>query len=294
MARDKEIKSRRVVGEGSRHRGHISVGSEYQAAIPDCQPGAQETKDDLALKWCPSQLIDDENNGSVVPEETVSNYVQEAWRLYRLSEEDALAVLLESEYDIDKALSSLSNYETKDEGLSGHMCSLSTMESDNNRNKWTSEECNIFDCALAFLGKDFNTISRLLGNKPVSSVISHYYAWKRLREEISIVGAPICIDKSIRQAYQEMMAIPQCDKCGIIKSCDQSAGNLNTACQNCEKIEYALQPTRMPALYGLYFNKEEFDEIINGDKRAMERDQQLVDKWTLACREFQRLKQDEA
>ncbi|XP_019852891.1 PREDICTED: mesoderm induction early response protein 1 [Amphimedon queenslandica] len=144
---------------------YIMIGNDYQARIPSTLlPLPSKKGNHGQLLWNPSQLDDS----------TVSSYLSSVSEVIHSREglpgapverdnEDALCLLVNSQYDIDKALNKYREGAFDCKGMS----------------PWTEEECRKFEIGLRTIGKDFFQLQKQVPTRTVKEVVEFYYLWKK-------------------------------------------------------------------------------------------------------------------
>lgn len=136
----------------------IKIGPNFQADIPPLI----ENEDDLIepdyndkLLWKPSEIS----------ETVVNNYLKsiKSSQCRRMSEEEALYLLHQCDYDTDEAFRRL------------QLLPEPVSEED----IWSEEECRHFERVLQYHGKKFRLVTKVVPSKSVQDVVKFYYFWKR-------------------------------------------------------------------------------------------------------------------
>uniref|UniRef100_A0A8C6UQV8 REST corepressor 3 n=1 Tax=Neogobius melanostomus TaxID=47308 RepID=A0A8C6UQV8_9GOBI len=144
------------------HDVGMRVGSDYQAAIPDFEPGATKYSDKETggmLVWSPYHAIGDSK---------LDEYIAIAKEKHGYNVEQALGMLFWHKHNIEKSLADLPNFTPFPD-------------------EWTVEDKVLFEQAFSFHGKSFHRIQQMLPDKSISSLVKYYYSWKKTRSRTSLM-----------------------------------------------------------------------------------------------------------
>ncbi|KAL0969908.1 hypothetical protein UPYG_G00234390 [Umbra pygmaea] len=149
--------------EDHAHDSMIRVGGDYQAQIPEFNPGSpgrySEKEQRSMLVWCPNSLVSDA---------MLDEYILMAKEKHGYNMEQALGMLLWHKHDVERSLADLANFTPFPE-------------------EWTVEDKVLFEQAFSFHGKSFHRIQQMLPDKLVSSLVRYYYSWKKTRTRTSVM-----------------------------------------------------------------------------------------------------------
>uniref|UniRef100_W5NEW9 REST corepressor 3 n=1 Tax=Lepisosteus oculatus TaxID=7918 RepID=W5NEW9_LEPOC len=140
----------------------MRVGTEYQASIPDFDPGATKYSDKDSggmLVWSPYHAIADTK---------LDEYIAIAKEKHGYNVEQALGMLFWHKHNIEKSLADLPNFTPFPD-------------------EWTVEDKVLFEQAFSFHGKSFHRIQQMLPDKSISSLVKYYYSWKKTRSRTSLM-----------------------------------------------------------------------------------------------------------
>ncbi|PIO33309.1 hypothetical protein AB205_0079040 [Aquarana catesbeiana] len=84
------------------------------------------------------------------------------------NEEQALGMLLWHKHDVERSLADLANFTPFPD-------------------EWGIEDKVLFEQAFSFHGKSFQRIQQMLPDKPITSLVKHYYFWKKSRSKTSVM-----------------------------------------------------------------------------------------------------------
>ncbi|KAI5626514.1 REST corepressor 3 isoform X1 [Silurus asotus] len=149
-------------GSDDDHDVGMRVGSDYQACIPEYEPGATKYTDKDTggmLVWSPHHTIVDTK---------LDEYIAIAKEKHGYNVEQALGMLFWHKHNIEKSLADLPNF---------------TPFPDD----WTVEDKVLFEQAFSFHGKSFHRIQQMLPDKSISSLVKYYYSWKKTRSRTSLM-----------------------------------------------------------------------------------------------------------
>ncbi|XP_058880482.1 REST corepressor 3-like isoform X1 [Acipenser ruthenus] len=149
-------------GSDDEHDVGMRVGSEYQASIPEFEPGATKYTDKDSggmLVWSPDHLILDTK---------LDEYIAIAKEKHGYNVEQALGMLFWHKHNIEKSLADLPNFTPFPD-------------------EWTVEDKVLFEQAFSFHGKSFHRIQQMLPDKTISSLVKYYYSWKKTRSRTSLM-----------------------------------------------------------------------------------------------------------
>ncbi|XP_055014031.1 REST corepressor 3 isoform X2 [Boleophthalmus pectinirostris] len=144
------------------HDVGMRVGSDYQATIPDFEPGATKYSDKESggmLVWSPYHSITDSK---------LDEYIAIAKEKHGYNVEQALGMLFWHKHNIEKSLADLPNFTPFPD-------------------EWTVEDKVLFEQAFSFHGKSFHRIQQMLPDKSISSLVKYYYSWKKTRSRTSLM-----------------------------------------------------------------------------------------------------------
>uniref|UniRef100_A0A673BS70 REST corepressor 1 n=1 Tax=Sphaeramia orbicularis TaxID=375764 RepID=A0A673BS70_9TELE len=131
--------------------GGMRVGPQYQAVVPDFDPGkGLQTASDGFLS---------------IP---VDEYVAIAKDRHGYNMEQALGMLFWHKHNIEKSLADLPNFTPFPD-------------------EWTVEDRVLFEQAFSFHGKSFHRIQQMLPDKSMASLVRFYYSWKKTRSKTSLM-----------------------------------------------------------------------------------------------------------
>uniref|UniRef100_A0A8C4SWV5 REST corepressor 3 n=1 Tax=Erpetoichthys calabaricus TaxID=27687 RepID=A0A8C4SWV5_ERPCA len=151
-------------GSDEEHGDNVGmrVGSEYQATIPEYDPGATKYSDKESggmLVWSPFHTIADAK---------LDEYIAIAKEKHGYNVEQALGMLFWHKHNIEKSLADLPNFTPFPD-------------------EWTVEDKVLFEQAFSFHGKSFHRIQQMLPDKSISSLVKYYYSWKKTRSRTSLM-----------------------------------------------------------------------------------------------------------
>ncbi|XP_036235718.1 REST corepressor 3 isoform X1 [Molothrus aeneus] len=144
------------------HDVGMRVGAEYQARIPDFEPGATKYTDKDnggMLVWSPYHNI---------PDAKLDEYIAIAKEKHGYNVEQALGMLFWHKHNIEKSLADLPNFTPFPD-------------------EWTVEDKVLFEQAFSFHGKSFHRIQQMLPDKTIASLVKYYYSWKKTRSRTSLM-----------------------------------------------------------------------------------------------------------
>ncbi|XP_029449131.1 REST corepressor 3 isoform X3 [Rhinatrema bivittatum] len=140
----------------------MRVGADYQARIPDYDPGATKYTDKDnggMLVWSPHHSI---------PDTKLDEYIAIAKEKHGYNVEQALGMLFWHKHNIEKSLADLPNFTPFPD-------------------EWTVEDKVLFEQAFSFHGKSFHRIQQMLPDKTIASLVKYYYSWKKTRSRTSLM-----------------------------------------------------------------------------------------------------------
>uniref|UniRef100_A0A8C0JD77 REST corepressor 3 n=1 Tax=Chelonoidis abingdonii TaxID=106734 RepID=A0A8C0JD77_CHEAB len=149
-------------GSGDEPDVGMRVGAEYQARIPDFDPGATKYTDKDnggMLVWSPYHSISDAK---------LDEYIAIAKEKHGYNVEQALGMLFWHKHNIEKSLADLPNFTPFPD-------------------EWTVEDKVLFEQAFSFHGKSFHRIQQMLPDKTIASLVKYYYSWKKTRSRTSLM-----------------------------------------------------------------------------------------------------------
>ncbi|XP_078128418.1 REST corepressor 3 [Sander vitreus] len=149
-------------GSDDEHDVGMRVGADYQANIPEFEPGSSKyTEKDSGgmLVWSPYHNILDSK---------LDEYIALAKEKHGYNVEQALGMLFWHKHNIDKSLADLPNFTPFPD-------------------EWTVEDKVLFEQAFSFHGKSFHRIQQMLPDKSISSLVKYYYSWKKTRSRTSLM-----------------------------------------------------------------------------------------------------------
>ncbi|XP_073528094.1 REST corepressor 3 isoform X2 [Phyllobates terribilis] len=140
----------------------MRVGADFQARIPDYEPGATKYTDKDnggMLVWSPHHNISDLK---------LDEYIAVAKEKHGYNVEQALGMLFWHKHNIEKSLADLPNFTPFPD-------------------EWTVEDKVLFEQAFSFHGKSFHRIQQMLPDKTIASLVKYYYSWKKTRSRTSLM-----------------------------------------------------------------------------------------------------------
>ncbi|XP_069811231.1 REST corepressor 3 isoform X2 [Dendropsophus ebraccatus] len=140
----------------------MRVGADFQARIPDYEPGATKYTDKDnggMLVWSPYHNISDLK---------LDEYIAIAKEKHGYNVEQALGMLFWHKHNIEKSLADLPNFTPFPD-------------------EWTVEDKVLFEQAFSFHGKSFHRIQQMLPDKTIASLVKYYYSWKKTRSRTSLM-----------------------------------------------------------------------------------------------------------
>ncbi|KAG8443723.1 hypothetical protein GDO86_009045 [Hymenochirus boettgeri] len=140
----------------------MRVGADFQARIPDLDPGATKYTDKESggmLVWSPHHNIQDLK---------LDEYIAIAKEKHGYNVEQALGMLFWHKHNIEKSLADLPNFTPFPD-------------------EWTVEDKVLFEQAFSFHGKSFHRIQQMLPDKSIASLVKYYYSWKKTRSRTSLM-----------------------------------------------------------------------------------------------------------
>uniref|UniRef100_A0A8C8D6F1 REST corepressor 3 n=1 Tax=Oncorhynchus tshawytscha TaxID=74940 RepID=A0A8C8D6F1_ONCTS len=149
-------------GSDDEHDVGMRVGSDYQANIPEFDPGSTKYSDKDSggmLVWSPYHTIFDPK---------LDEYIAIAKEKHGYNVEQALGMLFWHKHNIEKSLADLPNFTPFPD-------------------EWTVEDKVLFEQAFSFHGKSFHRIQQMLPDKSISSLVKYYYSWKKTRSRTSLM-----------------------------------------------------------------------------------------------------------
>ncbi|XP_075907496.1 REST corepressor 3 [Nelusetta ayraudi] len=149
-------------GSDDEHDVGMRVGADYQANIPDFEPGStkySEKESGGMLVWSPYHTIVDSK---------LDEYISIAKEKHGYNVEQALGMLFWHKHNIEKSLADLPNFTPFPD-------------------EWTVEDKVLFEQAFSFHGKSFHRIQQMLPDKSISSLVKYYYSWKKTRSRTSLM-----------------------------------------------------------------------------------------------------------
>ncbi|XP_014026312.1 REST corepressor 3 isoform X2 [Salmo salar] len=149
-------------GSDDEHDVGMRVGSDYQANIPEFDPGSTKYSDKDSggmLVWSPYHTIVDPK---------LDEYIAIAKEKHGYNVEQALGMLFWHKHNIEKSLADLPNFTPFPD-------------------EWTVEDKVLFEQAFSFHGKSFHRIQQMLPDKSISSLVKYYYSWKKTRSRTSLM-----------------------------------------------------------------------------------------------------------
>ncbi|XP_028830267.1 REST corepressor 3 [Denticeps clupeoides] len=149
-------------GSEDEHDVGMRIGSDYQANIPDYEPGATKYNDKDTggmLVWSPCHTI---------VEAKLDEYIAIAKEKHGYNVEQALGMLFWHKHNVEKSLADLPNFTPFPD-------------------EWTVEDKVLFEQAFSFHGKSFHRIQQMLPDKSISSLVKYYYSWKKTRSRTSLM-----------------------------------------------------------------------------------------------------------
>ncbi|KAM4604212.1 REST corepressor 3 [Polymixia lowei] len=149
-------------GSDDEHDVGMRVGSDYQANIPEFDPGSTRYTDKDGggmLVWSPYHTIIDSK---------LDEYIAIAKEKHGYNVEQALGMLFWHKHNVEKSLADLPNFTPFPD-------------------EWTVEDKVLFEQAFSFHGKSFHRIQQMLPDKSISSLVKYYYSWKKTRSRTSLM-----------------------------------------------------------------------------------------------------------
>uniref|UniRef100_A0A8C5CZT1 REST corepressor 3 n=1 Tax=Gouania willdenowi TaxID=441366 RepID=A0A8C5CZT1_GOUWI len=149
-------------GSDDEHDVGMRVGADYQAHIPEFEPGSTKYTDKDSggmLVWSPHHAIVDSK---------LDEYIAIAKEKHGYNVEQALGMLFWHKHHIEKSLADLPNFTPFPD-------------------EWTVEDKVLFEQAFSFHGKSFHRIQQMLPDKSISSLVKYYYSWKKTRSRTSLM-----------------------------------------------------------------------------------------------------------
>ncbi|XP_044045293.1 REST corepressor 3 isoform X2 [Siniperca chuatsi] len=149
-------------GSDDEHDVGMRVGADYQANIPEFEPGSTKYSDKDGggmLVWSPYHTIVDSK---------LDEYIAIAKEKHGYNVEQALGMLFWHKHNIEKSLADLPNFTPFPD-------------------EWTVEDKVLFEQAFSFHGKSFHRIQQMLPDKSISSLVKYYYSWKKTRSRTSLM-----------------------------------------------------------------------------------------------------------
>ncbi|XP_037619302.1 REST corepressor 3 isoform X1 [Sebastes umbrosus] len=149
-------------GSDDEHDVGMRVGADYQANIPEFEPGSTKYTDKDSggmLVWSPYHTIIDSK---------LDEYIALAKEKHGYNVEQALGMLFWHKHNIEKSLADLPNFTPFPD-------------------EWTVEDKVLFEQAFSFHGKSFHRIQQMLPDKSISSLVKYYYSWKKTRSRTSLM-----------------------------------------------------------------------------------------------------------
>ncbi|XP_008314675.1 REST corepressor 3 isoform X2 [Cynoglossus semilaevis] len=149
-------------GSDDEHDVGMRVGADYQASIPEFEPGSTKYTDKDSggmLVWSPYHTIVDSK---------LDEYIAIAKEKHGYNVEQALGMLFWHKHNIEKSLADLPNFTPFPD-------------------EWTVEDKVLFEQAFSFHGKSFHRIQQMLPDKSISSLVKYYYSWKKTRSRTSLM-----------------------------------------------------------------------------------------------------------
>nr|XP_033793994.1 REST corepressor 3 isoform X2 [Geotrypetes seraphini] len=198
-------------GSDDEHDVGMRVGADYQARIPDYDPGATKYTDKDnggMLVWSPYHTIPDTKyhyhfvsfranfccSGIYF---RVDEYIAIAKEKHGYNVEQALGMLFWHKHNIEKSLADLPNFTPFPD-------------------EWTVEDKVLFEQAFSFHGKSFHRIQQMLPDKTIASLVKYYYSWKKTRSRTSLMD---------RQARKLASKSNQGDSDEEVEATNQKDGN---------------------------------------------------------------------
>ncbi|XP_075451819.1 REST corepressor 3 isoform X4 [Ascaphus truei] len=149
-------------GSDDEHDVGMRVGADFQARIPEFDPGATKYTDKDnggMLVWSPHHNI---------PDIKLDEYIAIAKEKHGYNVEQALGMLFWHKHNIEKSLADLPNFTPFPD-------------------EWTVEDKVLFEQAFSFHGKSFHRIQQMLPDKTIASLVKYYYSWKKTRSRTSLM-----------------------------------------------------------------------------------------------------------
>ncbi|XP_053568366.1 REST corepressor 3 isoform X2 [Bombina bombina] len=149
-------------GSDDEHDVGMRVGADFQARIPENEPGTTKYTDKDnggMLVWSPHHNI---------PDLKLDEYIAIAKEKHGYNVEQALGMLFWHKHNIEKSLADLPNFTPFPD-------------------EWTVEDKVLFEQAFSFHGKSFHRIQQMLPDKTIASLVKYYYSWKKTRSRTSLM-----------------------------------------------------------------------------------------------------------
>ncbi|XP_047189688.1 REST corepressor 3 isoform X2 [Scophthalmus maximus] len=172
-------------GSDDEHDVGMRVGADYQANIPEFEPGSSRyTEKDSGgmLVWSPYHNIVDAK---------LDEYIALAKEKHGYNVEQALGMLFWHKHNIEKSLADLPNFTPFPD-------------------EWTVEDKVLFEQAFSFHGKSFHRIQQMLPDKSISSLVKYYYSWKKTRSRTSLMDRQA--RKLANRSNQDDSAMTECGR----------------------------------------------------------------------------------
>ncbi|KAL5104369.1 Mesoderm induction early response protein 1 [Taenia crassiceps] len=227
-----------VEGEGD-WRGEMHVGEEYQASVPLTPPPANSRTDshlglEARMLWKPNHLSEVE----------VEHYQQNYSRILALAapttripdDEEALFLLLRSNFDPDEALSRLQMRPVQPTEI------LPYLET------WSESDCTAFEKGFIAFNKNFFQIQQSkLRHKTVGELVHFYYLWKKTARHDEFVRLFRREKKKpLHPGITDFMDCLMKEQLSAVPGPSDEAGDLEIDCQNQSQAQATIPKTELP------------------------------------------------
>ncbi|KAL5965057.1 Mesoderm induction early response protein 1 [Taenia solium] len=227
-----------VEGEGD-WRGEMHVGEEYQASVPPAPPPANSRTDshlglEARMLWKPNHLSEVE----------VEHYQQNYSRILALAapttrvpdDEEALFLLLRSNFDPDEALSRLQMKPVQPTEI------LPYLET------WSESDCTAFEKGFITFNKNFFQIQQSkLRHKTVGELVHFYYLWKKTARHDEFVRLYRREKKKpLHPGITDFMDCLMKEQLSAVAGPSDGTGNLEIDCQNQSQAQVTIPKTELP------------------------------------------------
>ncbi|XP_051238125.1 REST corepressor 3 isoform X2 [Dicentrarchus labrax] len=162
-------------GSDDEHDVGMRVGADYQANIPEFEPGEGPLVCTGVTDRGSTKYSDKDSGGMLVwspyhciIDSKLDEYIAIAKEKHGYNVEQALGMLFWHKHNIEKSLADLPNFTPFPD-------------------EWTVEDKVLFEQAFSFHGKSFHRIQQMLPDKSISSLVKYYYSWKKTRSRTSLM-----------------------------------------------------------------------------------------------------------